>query len=748
MSQPKPSKNKSIKPEKSDPIELQLLQQIYSDYLTNRDQDKLETLPTILKVISSYQLLKWCFGDSDGTPVGDQKFGQLWCQKLKTLLIPPQGSDHDIYPTNIIIACRLISESVNQSQTAFICGVQDWALELLRCLSKQNIGPEVASHVIEVLSDLIMRTRDRPELQREITTNILPQFNMKLIELLDKNHEFCKIRIIEALRDSLKYFPKTFRNAVAKFKKVLLASWLSSDESKSFLLKSDDQFLLTHLVFECLALLTFTERSASAISEGFGQHFQALVATGHVILNELLASVQEESYREISQSYPIEAQDSYNVFSISNNLLLFRRFCLVCHGIVCCLNFQPQQSLGTPLSVPLNEIMNLLCRIYSVNPKSQPIESSQTRNLLSLISILPSLHAASHDVMIVLCRRVGTSGLMEKSKLLSDIVQKLLYFSKSHSETRKSVYCLVYHIADTLRDGLLYHSQDTLLASVLEELELKDQMSMAPKQFLAAGSSKKGKRAILTNSDALANGGSSLKPSRNYAVAMHILDLSLSSSYPIESEARLKLDMLLFRHSALSLSGELKLDSAQQFALSKALLSASLNASPSQAVLVEVAQAVFSSALLHPLSRMRHHSIDAIVRLNTLIRPQLPSIHSEKLVVSEQSISTSSVLVSAPSALPITIDSVPEPAPLIDSVHEPLTPEPAEELPVVPEGSIHEPSLKRELIEPVPESPRKKASIEVTVNTKAPSSVPMFTSSEKFIRAEVEDSDDEIPEII
>lgn len=38
-------------------------------------------------------------------------------------------------------------------------------------------------------------------------------------------------------------------------------------------------------------------------------------------------------------------------------------------------------------------------------------------------------------------------------------------------------------MADVLRDGLLYHSQDTLLASLLEELELKEQ-AMVPKQFL------------------------------------------------------------------------------------------------------------------------------------------------------------------------------------------------------------------------------------------------------------------------
>lgn len=38
-----------------------------------------------------------------------------------------------------------------------------------------------------------MRTKDRPELQREITTNVLPQFNLKLIDLLDKNPEFSKV---------------------------------------------------------------------------------------------------------------------------------------------------------------------------------------------------------------------------------------------------------------------------------------------------------------------------------------------------------------------------------------------------------------------------------------------------------------------------------------------------------------------------------------------------------------------------
>lgn len=65
------------------------------------------------------------------------------------------------------------------------------------------------------------------------------------------------------------------------------------------------------------------------------------------------------------------------------------------------------------------------------------------------------------------------------------------------------------------------------------------------------------------------------------------------------------MDMLLFRHAALSFSGELKLDSSQQFALAKTLLSASLKASSSQAVLVEVAQGMFSAALLHPCSQVR-----------------------------------------------------------------------------------------------------------------------------------------------
>ncbi|KAI0241199.1 hypothetical protein L0F63_006588 [Massospora cicadina] len=616
MSQVNPSEGSRATQEKFRTIESQLFHRILGEFLSVGNHGRLETLPTVLNLVTTYRLVNWCFENSEGPVNGGSKLGQVWCQKLRTLLVPPAGGVSTIYAANLITACKLILESVTQSQPAFMAGVQDWSIELLRCLSRQNLGPEAITNVIEALSLLIRMTLDRPELQREITINVLPQFNSKLVEYLERSLEIpkvitsnltkpgfnlviLKVHLIEAIRDSLRVFPKSFRCLAVKLRRALLSSWLSVG-TKGFLLQSA-QPLLAHLVFECLVLLSSTERSSAAVSEAFGHHFQALVATAHALLNRLLVPIQEELYPETTPNYPIEVGDSEaEAPSMPTNQLLLRRFCLACHAIFS----TPATRSESPFD-PIDELMNVLCRVYSVNATgsvcSKTFASHQTEASLDLLYILPTLHAAAHDVLIVLCRRVGAGGLSEKSKLLSDIVQKLLRFSQPHSVLRDSAYHLIYHMSDALGDSLLYHAQDAILAAALEELEIKELATPATNQLLGAGSTK-GKRPGLTNSDALINRSWKLNPSKNY----RSWDFASISSYPIDPEIRLRMDILLFKHSARCMSGELKLSSEQQLAMSKALLAAGLNASPAQAVLVEVSQAVFASALLHPCPQVPH----------------------------------------------------------------------------------------------------------------------------------------------
>lgn len=627
--------------------DLQLFQHIFESYLSSKRSSSLkEGLPQVLKLISSRNLLETCF-ESDEFSTAYPNLSPQWCDLLTKFLLPLEdGNIKEDFGTNVSVASQLILITVKQSSKAFNYGVKSWTRELLKCLTRVYLGQEILECVSASLSELIQQTKSFPTLEREITASILPQFNSQLITLFE-DHSMNSVIFFDALYWSLRAFPKTFRPLSARFRQLLLDSWLSSSAQKSFLLQPKTSKLLAQKVFLCLSQLSLTERNSTAISESWSSTFSSLVSTGHSLLNILLSPLETEPYSKTSDSYTFKVSE-HSIDKSSFYGLRFQnylsQFILTSQAIVCFLNFRPSSFIDTPYYVPLQELMNLVCRVYSCNNSSSiPFKDDSSKNRLALLSILPTLYGATHDILIKLCRSLG-SGMLEYCKLISDIIHKLLFFSQKHTIERQTTYSLIFHVIDGLGENILYHIIDALLVKTLDDLELKES-KLSENVLSQASDSKKKKNTKIQ--ETILSSKTTLSPNSNYYLAMNVLERCLRDSLiPIQAETRQKIDSLLFRQASLNISGELVLNQSQFFSLAKCLKTATLKPSPTQGILAENSIAIFSSLKSHYSHEIRQFATQALSAIDILIHPQLPHILIDNALYSSSAIKSYQELVS------------------------------------------------------------------------------------------------------
>ncbi|KAL8176968.1 UNVERIFIED_CONTAM: hypothetical protein K2H54_040476, partial [Gekko kuhli] len=236
-----------------------------------------------------------------------------------------------------------------------------------------------------VLRDLLEYSCQLPELARDIGTNHIPGLLTSLLALKPE----CQISALEGSKACMTFYPRacgSLRGKLATF----------------FLARVDAEMPhLQQLACDCYALLP-------SLGAGFAQglkytecwHQQAhcLLATLHSLLGTLCEGAETEPLNyegpgeEISLPAPEEGQTSFL-------LLLKLRFA----GLARCLCKMLRNEFPAPVTVPVQDILDLICRTLSISTKNIGWFGDGPLRML----FLPSIHLEILDLLSALILACG-----------------------------------------------------------------------------------------------------------------------------------------------------------------------------------------------------------------------------------------------------------------------------------------------------------------------------------------------------
>ncbi|CAG8507292.1 5737_t:CDS:2 [Funneliformis mosseae] len=233
------------------------------------DDNTVDTnVPFILEAITQYQLL---------SNVEEQMVLHKWCTRVNSLL-------HSKVMKARWAGICFIKISFEQSEEIFLQNLQSWTTTLMILLTK----PEptlVLKEIITTLTELFNKTQNKPELQREITTQQLPRFNTFLIKLSGLNKRLLPT-IFSALSLSVKNFPSIFRPVNEPSQKLCLSILLDGTH--------DYESELSKMAVKCFSYIINFGGKMNNNTHYWKLNLLKVVGSLNNILDKLFDTIDEE----------------------------------------------------------------------------------------------------------------------------------------------------------------------------------------------------------------------------------------------------------------------------------------------------------------------------------------------------------------------------------------------------------------------------------------------------------------------
>ncbi|TRY91146.1 hypothetical protein DNTS_014119 [Danionella cerebrum] len=283
---------------------------------------------------------------------------------------------------------------------------------------------------VSVLQDLLHYSSQLPELAREVALNSIPGI---LTSLLSLKYE-CHLAAMKGMMACMTYYPR----ACGSLREKLGVYFLSKMES--------DNAKVQEVACECYGRLPslggVLERGGGGRkADGWTNQLHCLLASA----NSLLGLLYQEGtvvYDGPGLELPFPPLDEVDPLLI---LELHHRYKAVSLAIKHTLSIDP----ASAVRLPVQNVLNLVCRALAVNTKSINPTGDGCLKLL----VLPSIHIDTLEILSALIKAVG-GGLVQYSCVLTRLFSQSLSAwmpppeaslgqQRAHSGVRVSVYRII-----------------------------------------------------------------------------------------------------------------------------------------------------------------------------------------------------------------------------------------------------------------------------------------------------------------
>ncbi|KAK2111545.1 Proline-, glutamic acid- and leucine-rich protein 1 [Saguinus oedipus] len=245
--------------------------------------------------------------------------------------------------------------------------------------------PPTMELAVAVLRDLLRYAAQLPALFRDISMNHLPGLLTSLLGLRPE----CEQSALEGMKACMTYFPR----ACGSLKGKLASFFLSRVDALSPQLQQ--------LACECYSKLPSLGAGFSQglkHTESWEQELHSLLASLHTLLGALYEGAETAPMQHegpgVEMLLSSEDGDAHVL------LRLRQRF----SGLARCLGLMLSSEFGAPVSVPVQEILDFICRTLSVSSKNISLHGDGPLRLL----LLPSIHLEALDLLSALILACGS----------------------------------------------------------------------------------------------------------------------------------------------------------------------------------------------------------------------------------------------------------------------------------------------------------------------------------------------------
>ncbi|CAG8668196.1 8045_t:CDS:10, partial [Cetraspora pellucida] len=536
-----------------------------------------------------------------------------WCTRINSLL---QSKVSGAKWAGV----SFVKISIQQSEALFTQNLQSWSSALLTLLTRPE-SALILSDVILTLSNMFGKTINKPELQREITSHQLPRFNTTLLNL-SENKELLTT-MFDALSQSCMQFPTIFRPFFENTQKLCLSVLDGTLDHGSSVVQS---------AANCLASIINTGGKTNSLAHWKSISLR-LIGSLNFILDRLFDTVDEEKHASNNQSqfgFPPVSEDYIIAFPI-----LFSRFQCLCECIISLMSLPT----STPVHVPMNQFLDLLCRVYNVCDGSfASIVNKDKEEFYTLMLGVPSLYVHSNKVLSSLIICAGEY-FTRHLRLISNIALKLLEQSKDKWLLRNSTYRLTSLCIQKYGIGFINFILSPLLASIIDDIRIKQKPQRDVLADIIPSAGKRGgknKKRQITDSDELINSGIQESNSVNVDVQISALEvlktLSTVGGSLIPCNSRTTIDNIIMSQilapfsQFTNTSSITRNESDVQLKLYECLLASIVAPSAFQPTILPHALRIFSSGLNAQSRQLQSFSIQALAICDLIFHSRLPPL--------------------------------------------------------------------------------------------------------------------------
>ncbi|KAI8072652.1 rRNA processing/ribosome biogenesis-domain-containing protein, partial [Gongronella butleri] len=449
----------------------ELLTTVVGLYLSN-EHVLVDHVALIVDSVQSRRLLT----DDEQVDEQDQHARRKWTVRLNSLLQSKES-------TTRWAALVLLHATCEQSPNLLVANIRSWANQLLGMIAKPDTTL-VHKAAVKTLAFLFAYTAGKPELQREITTPSLPRFNHLLLGLSQRADLLDTV--LDALATNMKTFPSLSRHAVDHTVKMCLGYL---DGAMHVAPSTLDK------VSACLIAVHYTGGRATP-AEQWKDIVLKLIGSYHQALDRLFATVDEEwTVEDRPEEFPlVPAMADYVVgFSV-----MMRRI----KALQIALSTALGMSTSVAVPVPVGQLVNLICRGYSVFEGSLMREFKDKTEFAALMLNLPAIHQTANKLLTSLLISSGPH-LIPFVKLFARLFVRLLGDYQKQRTLKISVYQLTTLCLQ--KYGLVFAEaiESVVVPNVLQDTTVHVHKVTSVVTTDTKENKKKRKRNDLTHSDAM-----------------------------------------------------------------------------------------------------------------------------------------------------------------------------------------------------------------------------------------------------
>ncbi|KAJ8254840.1 hypothetical protein GJAV_G00197920 [Gymnothorax javanicus] len=301
--------------------------------------------------------------------------------------------------------CLLSILVKDSSSEVFQQHCMSWLRSLQQVIQSQAPLPSVQL-AVSVLQDLLQYSSQLPELSREVGLNSILGI---LTSLLGLKLE-CQLAAMEGMMACMMYYPR----ACGSLRDKLGAYFLSKMESDNPKVQEVASKCYGHL--PCLGGVLERGGGGRRV-DGWTNQLHCLLASAHGTLGQLYQGAEGE--RTVQYEGP-GLELSFPPLDDADPLLVLQlrlRYRAVCLALKHTLSVDPM----SPVRLPVQHILNLVCRALAVTGKSINLSGDGCLKLL----VLPSVHSDTLELLSTVITTVG-SGLVQYCSVLTRLFSQTL----------------------------------------------------------------------------------------------------------------------------------------------------------------------------------------------------------------------------------------------------------------------------------------------------------------------------------